>query len=451
MVGICYRYTYDRELAEDLAQDAFVTAMEKAGDFEGRGSFEGWIRRITVNTSLQFLREKFRENYLKELLPKDESAVEIIEQNTSDTSGFSLEELLELVSQLPPHHRLVFNMYVLDNFSHAQIAAELGISEGTSKSHLARARKKLRELLKRKIQSDEKKRQRLFFIFAFPVHRFGIDKVWKKAFKTFELTTSRPFPATDSSAIPVWKNLGVLPGNYLHMAVTLFLAGAAVTTFLYLKRANNPNASQLTEKDLAIPDIIEETPILDSLTSAPATFSENPILAHEQLNQTKEDTMKKSTVLGALLISGSALAQQPVNEIKSPPLPAIRPSLTLLGNGNFMASVANESPKMILDRDETGTFYATSLEWVEKGQSLYFYGDIVVSFADNSFVAKGSVNFLDAVHYLLLNGKALKPGDKIKLEKKKYRIRQLSEKTATKKYGDAGKRGAIEIEMTDEE
>ncbi|WP_395625999.1 RNA polymerase sigma factor [Daejeonella sp.] len=135
MMGVCMRYAKDTNEAEDVLQMGFVKVFQKIADFRGDGSFEGWIRRIMVNTAI----ESYRKN-LRNLNIVDIDEVYDQPQTTFDMSGLELKDLLKLVQQLSNGYRLVFNMYVIEGFSHKEIAAELGISEGASKSQLSRAR-----------------------------------------------------------------------------------------------------------------------------------------------------------------------------------------------------------------------------------------------------------------------------------------------------------------------
>jgi RNA polymerase sigma-70 factor (ECF subfamily) len=118
----------------------FVKVFQKISDFRGEGSFEGWIRRIMVNTAI----ESYRKN-LRNLNLVDIDEVYDQPQNTFDMSGLELKDLLKLVQQLSNGYRLVFNMYVIEGYSHKEIAKLLGITEGASKSQLSRARAILKE------------------------------------------------------------------------------------------------------------------------------------------------------------------------------------------------------------------------------------------------------------------------------------------------------------------
>ena len=140
MMGVCLRYAKDTFEAEDVLQMGFVKVFQKVSDFRGEGSFEGWIRRIMVNTAI----ESYRKN-LRNLNIVDIDEVYDQPQNTFDMSGLELKDLLKLVQQLPNGYRLVFNMYVIEGYSHKEIAKQLGITEGASKSQLSRARAILKE------------------------------------------------------------------------------------------------------------------------------------------------------------------------------------------------------------------------------------------------------------------------------------------------------------------
>jgi RNA polymerase sigma factor (sigma-70 family) len=144
MFMICLRYTKNREEAEDILQDGFVKLFGNIRQFNGAGSFEGWIRRIMVNTALEAIRKRKLE-----YAPDDISNLTNVHANESDAlSKIALQDLLALIQELPTGCQLIFNLYVIEGFNHKEIAEKLGVSEGTSKSQLARARQLLQEKLK---------------------------------------------------------------------------------------------------------------------------------------------------------------------------------------------------------------------------------------------------------------------------------------------------------------
>lgn len=133
LFSICLKYSRNYAEAEDNLQDAYITIFKKIDQFKNKGSFEGWIKRITINTALQRYRTVGVFDIINEDQIEDVS-VEINEDN------ISLDFLLQIIQELPDRYRLVFNLYALDDFSHKEIAKMLNISIGTSKSNLARAR-----------------------------------------------------------------------------------------------------------------------------------------------------------------------------------------------------------------------------------------------------------------------------------------------------------------------
>ncbi len=143
MFGVCLRYAKDRTEAEDNLQDGFVKVFSNIKSFRHEGSLEGWIRRIMVNVCLG----KYRKQHL--MHPVEDISVFETPQFTDDIiDKISADELLELIQQLPPRYRMVFNLFVMEGMSHEEIGEEMNISTGTSKSNLARAR----DILKRKVK-----------------------------------------------------------------------------------------------------------------------------------------------------------------------------------------------------------------------------------------------------------------------------------------------------------
>ena len=144
MFALCLRYMSDRESAEDVLQDGFVSLFAKLGTYSGEGSFEGWARKIFVNTALMSLR---KTDILKDSADVQE-AWNISSDSPSALQDLSYRELSAMIASLPAGFRTVFNMYVVEGYSHAEIAAELGISEATSRSQLLRARAMLQAKIK---------------------------------------------------------------------------------------------------------------------------------------------------------------------------------------------------------------------------------------------------------------------------------------------------------------
>ena len=146
MFPLCIRYIGDREMAEDILQDGFITLFTRLRDYKGEGSFEGWARKIFVNTALMSLRKKDALKMSEEL----ESVRGMKDELPSQNQNIGYKELMKLVTSLPPGFRTVFNMYSIEGYSHKEIAEMLGISETTSRTQYSRARvwlqKKIKEI-----------------------------------------------------------------------------------------------------------------------------------------------------------------------------------------------------------------------------------------------------------------------------------------------------------------
>lgn len=146
MVGVCYRYVADWQVAEDLAQDAFLTAMEKSGTLRFWESIESWLTRIAVNQALMYLRNR------PEMVALEEEPMDAVEDQPDEVAEnkveFTQEELLKLIGKLPTKQRTVFNLYAVEHCPHAKIAETLGITVANSKVLLSRARAELQQRLK---------------------------------------------------------------------------------------------------------------------------------------------------------------------------------------------------------------------------------------------------------------------------------------------------------------
>lgn len=151
MFAVCLRYADDRMQAEDFLQEGFVKVFTRLDQFSGEGSFEGWIRRIMVNTALQQLR---REKNFPVIVDEEHAQYETQESNALD--NMAADELMRLIQKLPPGYRMVFNLYVLEEYTHKEIACELGVTEGTSKSQLARARAILQKMIRQNESVQDK-------------------------------------------------------------------------------------------------------------------------------------------------------------------------------------------------------------------------------------------------------------------------------------------------------
>ncbi len=143
MFAVCLRYSNNHDHAADILQDGFIKVFSSLSGFKGMGSFEGWIRRIIVNTAL----ETFRKTESKYRFEDIEDFREDLSEGV-DFTKYDMNYILSKIQQLAPGYRMVFNLFIIEGYQHHEIAEMLGISENTSKSQLSRARKILQESLK---------------------------------------------------------------------------------------------------------------------------------------------------------------------------------------------------------------------------------------------------------------------------------------------------------------
>ena len=143
MYGVCLRYASNAAEAEDLLQEGFIKIFKKIDTFRSEGSFEGWVRRIFVNTAIEHFR---RRKYLTPVTEKEENTIE--GKYISVLDELAEQDILNLVQELSPGYRTVFNMYVVEGYTHKEIGDILGISEGTSKSQLSRAKVILQDMVR---------------------------------------------------------------------------------------------------------------------------------------------------------------------------------------------------------------------------------------------------------------------------------------------------------------
>jgi RNA polymerase sigma factor (sigma-70 family) len=142
MLSVCRRYTRHEMEAEDILQDALIKVFKNIEKFKFEGSFEGWVRRIVVNTALK--------NYKKSSVQKEQIGLESYQEGSMEPKAIANlgeEELMNLIAKMPDGYRIVFNLYIIEGYSHREIAERLEIKESTSRSQLVKARRLLQEML----------------------------------------------------------------------------------------------------------------------------------------------------------------------------------------------------------------------------------------------------------------------------------------------------------------
>ena len=289
LLGVLRRYVKDVDIVQDLLHEVFITAIDKYESYTGKGSFEGWLYRIAVNTALMYLRNERNRQVAAEavLSVMDDDDADDEQTNnvkaTIEAAGFTGEELLSAIDRLPEHHKLVFNMYVMDDYTHRQIAAELNISPGTSKSHLARARKKIQQFLYEDAMNRRKKRDRRrasAFLLLFPAKEHYIDKLFRKGLSDFTIPPTgdagflsavleqQAASVASSSAVSVATSTATFWGSKLSYMVACCGTAAITGTVSWMAMGDNSPLNDKSNKRVNM-DQKELMIVSDSLKYSP--------------------------------------------------------------------------------------------------------------------------------------------------------------------------------------
>jgi len=439
MTGICYRYTRNRHTAEDLAHQAFLIAIDKSSTFQNKGPFEAWLRRITVNVSLQWLRDQKKQHVLEKSIAYHSNYPDIPEDDVNvERPVITKAELIEAINFLPEPHRLVFNLYVIDNFTHAQIGNQLGIAEGTSKSHLARARKKIREILIQQKQKD-KKTKNAFLLFIFHYNFLNIDSQVSKKLKDLAIQPQslRPPDIVDFNNVSFDTNLtSIRHYGHVSLPVKVIAISIVAISVLYFNSSvkNKVPATYVSTRASASEIKVAST---DTPT---ATIPDNRILFTEQ---TKKSVKMKSLIPSAALLLSSFAIDTPVLSSR------LLPDLTDPKQTAQLSEKKNDDISRNAELMQ-GTIYASKLSWSDKNYAIEISGNKVsVNLNTQHFKGSGTFSFIDNVHLLIVDGVPMKLNETIRLAEKKYTFNQLTEAEATRKYGDKGKLGAVEISVAE--
>lgn len=155
LLSVCMRYTSDRDSAQEVLQEGFIKVFEKLGAFDYKGSFEGWLRRIVTNTAIDAIRRSKNDPFRTDDDNDFKLGAEdpMIAKEELDLTELKADVAMQAIQKLSPAYRTVFNLYVLEDYSHKEIAELLGISEGTSKSNLAKAKMNLQRMLNEKFMN----------------------------------------------------------------------------------------------------------------------------------------------------------------------------------------------------------------------------------------------------------------------------------------------------------
>lgn len=273
MMGVCMCYVKERAEAEDLLHDAFIQAFDKIKQFKGKGSFEGWLRRVVVNTILMHLRAKKKETRNISFDEVEEQIAEDTEEaytesaiNTVKQAEFTQQDILTVVSALPEGFKVVFNLFAIEGMKHKEIAKMLAISEGTSKSQLFHARKQIQKqlyILAKEREKEQKSKKRKAIVAILTGMGLGfehIDLLAQEAIKDLSVpvatgswTAMQSLLASHTSAAATGISAGtIISGKTI---ATLVVAGSVSVGGIIIV-TNNHNSEQANPQQ----EILAPTP-----------------------------------------------------------------------------------------------------------------------------------------------------------------------------------------------
>lgn len=260
LLGICRRYIKDLASAEDIVQDAFIVAIQKEKDLKNKNALNGWLSKIVINRAINQLKNNQKINFTeaKNFEFIDETTemnfIELDRKSTLLATDFSHDELLEAIDSLSENHKSVFNLYIIDEFSHYEISKLLSISIGTSKSSLSRARKNVQQFLFDKLtpnKTEEKKKRRIAFLLFLGFGNQLFANYYKKSFSNYEIKSEKALDLSKKIEITEYhlpKKEGFISK---YQKIGIVLVGCFLLLVFLFKNTNTPNVIK-TKKDVLI-------------------------------------------------------------------------------------------------------------------------------------------------------------------------------------------------------
>ena len=313
LLGICRRYIKDIATAEDIVQDSFMVAIQKENSLKDINALNGWLSRIVINMAIHHIKETKKINFSTinndDLIENNTvmNTLDVDNKSTLLASDIDRDDILQAIDNLPDHHKSVFNMYVMDHFSHNDIAKTLEISVGTSKSHLSRARKSIQTYLLEKIkekQVDEKKKRRFAFLIFLGFGNSLFANFYQSKFQDFEIFAKNPFSISP-------KNVSI-PTNFIGLTKTVSLVKIAVIgvtstcvlgTGIYfynseksIKNQNSPIIQNIEPYIIIKQDSLKNTNS-PKIISVPTEISEKTIASKKEIISTKNTVLEEKPLV----------------------------------------------------------------------------------------------------------------------------------------------------------
>lgn len=297
LLGICRRYIKDIATAEDIVQDSFIVAIQKECDLKNKEALKGWLSKIVINRAINHLKNENKlntsstENFEFIDDSTEMNTLEIDKKSAILASDFSHEDLLEAIDSLSENHKTVFNLYIIDQFSHLEISELLKISVGTSKSNLSRARKNVQNFLLEKLnrnKTDEKKKRRIAFLLFLGFGNQLFANYYRNSFSTFEIEPKKPLDT--SRNIVNYSDYYFTNTSKFSLYKKIAVSGLGlILLFFILKMKNEKPVSTFekpAEKEINVVETTVDTTKIENVRQEPTVHIEKNI---------KNDNLIKTT------------------------------------------------------------------------------------------------------------------------------------------------------------
>jgi RNA polymerase sigma factor (sigma-70 family) len=322
LLGICRRYIKDIATAEDIVQDSFMVAIQKENTLKDKNALNGWLSRIVINMAIHHLKNQKKTVFsTSEIFEVEDnsttmSTTELDNKSRLLASDLDRNDVLEAIDGLPEHHKSVFNMYVIDQFSHNEIAKTLDISVGTSKSHLSRARKSIQTFLLEKIKEkpiDEKKKRNIAFLIFLGFGNSMFGNFYRKSFLNFEIQPTQTFTIEPKNiSFPnqfVGLNKIVSVSKILFMSLTVIIL---ISTYFYFNQKNKVKLKQNEKQQITT--VKTKSKIIESQK----IISENELLKNKvsktiskNTNQNSKNSSDKDTKKPMIIVKKDSIIPEP--------------------------------------------------------------------------------------------------------------------------------------------
>ena len=314
LLGICRRYIKDIATAEDIVQDSFMVAIQKENTLKDVNAVNGWLSRIVINMAIHHLKESKKFNFstsdnydlIDNTTLMNTNTLELDNKSVLLASDINKNDILEAIDSLPEHHKSVFNMYVIDQFSHNEIAQTLAISVGTSKSNLSRARKAIQVYLFEKLKDktvDKQKKRRIAFLLFLGLENRMFANFYQSKFEYFEIVAKKPFSPFTSKNVSVpnqfvgLSKAVAVSKTALYSIVFIFLISVG---FYFFKTNSNTNNSTKKRNKIVIENQQENktnTPIATKTELTSQNTVAKKVVSNKIISTKKgEKTIKNSIV-----------------------------------------------------------------------------------------------------------------------------------------------------------